>query len=337
MSASLSRASSLRQGPLDPLEHRRPMRRHPGRVGQGREQAPHDPQARPHPTTTRHLRADSTLEPRQPEPAGPSQVTTVVTTTTTPTPHHDSHRGDPGSRAKRPLGNLERGRPHALEQVPQRVDAGHVLLEQLLPAGAEVPQPSPGRVVLIDRLGQVAAQLPGQPGDQHGVLVIGLVRREVLGLARPGRGRRLHAHERHPALGRELSRGGRSGARRGTSGRHWTGPLTGPAGRASPGRPSHVSRPGTGGWCCQHPRVVVGHDQHLLAVGQVDPDDRARDRDRLPQPAQPRVAVPITARNTTTVRHERPPSMRWDTKPDKRIRRTFPTPDRRRSNAFLCR
>jgi hypothetical protein len=29
--------------------------------------------------------------------------------------------------------------------------------------------------------------------------------------------------------------------------------------------------------------------------------------------------------------------MRWDTKPDKRIRRTFPTPDQKTLNVFLCR
>ena len=87
----------------------------------------------------------------------------------------------------------------------------------------------------------------------------------------------------------------------------------------------------------QHLRVVVGHHEHLLAVGQVDPDDRVRDRDRRPQPRKPSVPVPIPARNTTTVSHERPPSMRWDTKPDKRIRRTFATPDPTAQNAFLCR
>jgi len=27
----------------------------------------------------------------------------------------------------------------------------------------------------------------------------------------------------------------------------------------------------------------------------------------------------------------------WDTKPDKRTRRTFPTPDPKTLNAFLCR
>ena len=66
--------------------------------------------------------------------------------------------------------DLERGWPYALEQVPERLHAGHVLLEQLLPAGPEVAQPSPRRVGLVDRLRQVAAQLPGQPGDEHASL-----------------------------------------------------------------------------------------------------------------------------------------------------------------------
>lgn len=39
------------------------------------------------------------------------------------------------------------------------------------------------------------------------------------------------------------------------------------------------------------------------------------------------VPVPIPARNATAVRHESPPSMRWDTKTDTCIRRTLATPD----------
>jgi hypothetical protein len=48
---------------------------------------------------------------------------------------------------------------------------------------------------------------------------------------------------------------------------------------------------------------------------------------------QSSVAVPSTPRDTMTVGHERPPYAR-DTKPDQRIRRTFPTPDRSRSTSF---
>jgi hypothetical protein len=48
--------------------------------------------------------------------------------------------------------------------------APHVLLDQPLAAGPEVPQPGPG---LLDRLRKVAAQPPGQAGDQHRVLGAG--------------------------------------------------------------------------------------------------------------------------------------------------------------------
>jgi hypothetical protein len=48
------------------------------------------------------------------------------------------------------------------------------------PASTGMPQPAPG---LVDRLGHVAAQLRGQPGNQHRVLVVGLVERQVLGPA----------------------------------------------------------------------------------------------------------------------------------------------------------
>jgi hypothetical protein len=65
----------------------------------------------------------------------------------------------------------------------------------------QVPQTRPG---LMGRLRQVAAQLRSQPGDQHRVLVIGLVESQVLRSARPGAHQRLHAHKRHPALGGQL-------------------------------------------------------------------------------------------------------------------------------------
>ena len=101
-----------------------------------------------------------------PEAAGAVQVPAVTV---------DDHGqgGDPGGGAERPVRGLQGGGPHALEQVADLLDARHVLLDQLLAAGAQVPQPPPG---LVDRFGQVAAQLAGQPGDQDRVLVVGLVR-----------------------------------------------------------------------------------------------------------------------------------------------------------------
>ena len=44
--------------------------------------------------------------------------------------------------------------------------------DQLFAAGTQMPQPPPG---LVDRFGHVAAQLRGQAGDEHRVLVVGLV------------------------------------------------------------------------------------------------------------------------------------------------------------------
>ena len=52
-------------------------------------------------------------------------------------------------------------------QVPHLLHPGCLLGDQPGPARSQVPQPRPG---LIGRLGQVTAQLPGQPGDQDRVL-----------------------------------------------------------------------------------------------------------------------------------------------------------------------
>ena len=93
------------------------------------------------------------------------------------------------------------GQAHT-RQVPHLLHLAAGLGDQLLPPGAQVPQPRPG---LIDGLGHVAAQLRGQPGDQHRVLVVGLVEGQVLGPPRPRRHQRLHAHERHLAVGGQLA------------------------------------------------------------------------------------------------------------------------------------
>jgi hypothetical protein len=59
---------------------------------------------------------------------------------------------------------------------------------------------------------------------------------------------------------------------------------------------------------------VISNDDHLLGVGQIDPDDRILDRHQGPQPIQSRVAIAVTSGHTITVSHERPPPA-WDTKP----------------------
>ncbi len=68
-----------------------------------------------------------------------------------------------------------------VQQVADLLDLGDACGDQLLPAGAQVPQPAPR---LVDRLRGIAAQLRGQPGgqpgDQHRVLLIGLVEPQIL-------------------------------------------------------------------------------------------------------------------------------------------------------------
>ena len=179
MSTSLARACvPVVEDPADPFERARPVREHPGRVGQGGEQLAQRSAGtgvarrggRPRLRTACSNRAE-------PEPAGavrspPSRAMTTVIAATQVVDLNGCFAA------------VQRGWPHALEQVADLLDARDVLIEQLLAAGTEVPQPAPG---LIDRFGQVAAQLRGQPGDQDRVLVVGLVAGQVLGPAGPRR------------------------------------------------------------------------------------------------------------------------------------------------------
>ena len=151
-------------------------------------------------------------------------------------------------------------------------------------------------------------QLPGQAGDQHGVLVVGLVGGQVLGPAGPRRRRGLHAHERHRPVGRRAGPAPATGARSAHTppSPQRTRPFAArPAAQSNAAPRSHaltrnVRRASTlESWSRDH--------DHLLAIGQVDPDDRVRHRHRLSAAGQPCVPVPITTRDTTTVRHERPP------------------------------
>nr|WP_228255046.1 hypothetical protein [Ornithinimicrobium avium] len=164
----------------------------------------------------------------------------------------------------------------------------------------KVPQAAPG---LIDRFRQVAAQLSDQPGDQHGVLVVGLVERQVLGLARPGGDRGLHAHERHAPVSRELAQDPPPVPGRLTGDRDAGEPVAGPVLACPVQRGAKVPGLAPEGAPGQDAGVVVAHHDHLLAVGKVDAHDRIRGRDRFAQPGQPGVPVPVTTRDTTTVRH----------------------------------
>ncbi len=129
-------------------------------------------------------------------------------------------------------------------------------------------------------IGQVAAQLRGEAGDQHRVLVIGLVEGQVLGPPRPRAHQRLHTHERHTAVSRQLAdhpppvpgRLGRDG-HAGEAGRGRA--LAGPLQRRTqlPGAPPE--RPPR-----QHPRLMISHHHHLLGISQIDPGDRVTQRHR---------------------------------------------------------
>jgi hypothetical protein len=111
------------------------------------------------------------------------------------------------------------------------------------------------------------------------------------------------------------------------------GPSRGPVQR-SPEVPSPAAERSTG----QHPQVVITHHHHLLAVRQIDPDNRVLVRDQLPQPSQPSVTV-AAPRDTPLALPMNALLLRWDTKPDKRIRRTFlrPASTRRTSFYAACR
>ena len=323
VSASLAAAvCQSGQQERDPLQRAGPVRDHPGRVGERGEQVAHDPQRRFLPAPLEDLAADGLLEPGRAEAPGAGQVAAVALA-------DHAHRGGPGPGPERLLRGVQRRRPDALEQGAHLLDLGDHLDDQLLAAGTEVPQPAPR---LIDRLRDVAAQLRGQPGDQHRVLLIGLVDGQVLAAPRP-RGQRSAAHTRTASTGpRRAVRGPATGARSARtppSPRRTPSPR--PARRPSPARHPDP-RPGTGTSTGQHLRVVITHHDHLLVVGQVDPDDR------VASPAPARAAEPASRCGCghPGTRHYRCPrtSSSCDGTPSpQRIRRTFlrPAPTRRTS------
>jgi hypothetical protein len=165
------------------------------------------------------------------------------------------------------LGGVQGGGPHTLEQGAHLLHLAAHVDDELVAAGTQVPQPAPG---LVGRLGEVAAQLRGQSGDQHRVLLVGLVEGQVFAAPGPGGQRRLHAHERHRPFRRELSEDpppvtGRLARHRRPGEPLPGGSLTGPVQRGTqiPGAAPERAT-------CQHPRVVITDHDHLLVVGQVD-------------------------------------------------------------------
>jgi hypothetical protein len=120
---------------------------HPSRIGERSEQLTGDPQRRFLPTTPDDFASHRLLEPGQPEPASPVQVTTVALA-------DNAHRGRPSLRPERVARGVQRRRPDTLEQRTDLLDLADRGFDQLLPAAAQMPQPSPG---FIHRFGQVAA------------------------------------------------------------------------------------------------------------------------------------------------------------------------------------
>ena len=177
--------------------------------------------------------------------------------------------------------------------------APHVLLEQLLAAGAEVPQPGP----------RAFGRRPVRAGSSAAARSAGRSARRPCRRSCPWSGPRSCAPTTTApaARTRTTCRARRRAAPAPATGARSAHTATvtpanpargGPVGGPVQRRPE-VPRLAPERAPRQHLGVVVGDDDHLLAVGQVDPDDRVRHRHRLPQPRQPRVAVPIPTRNTT--------------------------------------
>ena len=94
-----------------------------------------------------------------------------------------------------------------------------------------------------------------------------------------------------------------------------------PSSHASRRTPSAARAPASRG---RSPRRAASHPPDRSPRSRCSPA-------QLTQPAKPTVAVTIPARDKPLPSPRTSSSMRWDTKPDDRIRRTFPTPDQRRS------
>jgi hypothetical protein len=92
------------------------------------------------------------IEPGHTQATGADQLAAVAV-------DNDGHGRGPAPRPERLPGGVQARRPHALEQGADLLDLGDDLHDQLLAAGAEMTQPAPR---LVDRFGQVAAQLSGR-------------------------------------------------------------------------------------------------------------------------------------------------------------------------------
>ncbi len=177
------------------------------------------------------------------------------------------------------------------------------------------PRPLRGRPFRL-----VAAQLRGQPGDQHRVLRVAAVPGQVLTFPFAVDQHRLDAHHRQlervaliqhraPAVPGRLARHHQPGEPRRRCG------LPRPLQRVGQLPCARLHRPAT-----HDLAVVVAHGEHLLLIGQVNPDDGVLPREQLPQPSLASVATSISTRRSDTVNHDILLCAVWDTKPDNRTR-----------------
>jgi hypothetical protein len=153
-----------------------------------------------------------------------------------------------------------------------------------------VPQPG---VVDIGALGDVAAQLDRQIGDQHRITLVRPVSGQVLTYAFAMDQQRLDTHKLQaepvallghdlPPVPGRLTRDHRVVEPRGA------GPFAGP-----PQHRRQIPRTAEHGTAGQHNPVVVDHHDLLDPVGQIDPRDRAIVRDQLTKPTAPIVTAHI--------------------------------------------
>ena len=184
--------------------------------------------------------------------------------------------------------------------------------------------------------GHVAAQLGGQPGDEHRVLLIGLVVRQVLGPPRPRGHHRLHADERHRPVGGELPEhpppvpGRLAGHRHAGEARaRPPGPPPSPARRRDP-------RPGTG---TSYAPAPSSRDRTRRPSASHRPGRSRRSRSLTGTSPRSRASLALRLRSPRDTPLPLPTNvllLRWDTKPAAH-QEDVPTPGIDTQNVFLCR
>lgn len=175
----------------------------PGPIGQRDEHRADDAPPDLAPTPARHFAVDRLQKPRKPHPGQTFRPAVAAL-------KHHRQRGAPAVRFERFARAAQHRRPGAFQQVAQLLHVRGGLGDQPFPPSAQVPQSRP---VFLCPFRHVAAQVTDQPGDQHGILVVGLVPGVVLALACPADQQRLHtppASSTPPRVDQERATGARS-------------------------------------------------------------------------------------------------------------------------------